>query len=85
MMPIAMNTIYTPSLESSEKLGSACIRSMSLCSISTWIFASTVLNMSETGSQMYTCSRCIPVMVIMSPGDQPSSSSCLSNSSLLTR
>ena len=28
-MPIIMNTIYTPSLESSEKFGSACIRSMS--------------------------------------------------------
>ena len=50
MMPIIMKTIYTPSLESSEKFGSACIRSMSLCSISTWIFASMVLNISDTGS-----------------------------------
>ena len=55
MMPMIMNTIYTPSLESSEKLGSACIRSMSLCSISTCILASIVLNMSDTGSHRYTC------------------------------
>ena len=49
-MPIIMKTIYTPSFESSEKFGSACIRSMSLCSISTCILASMVLNISDTGS-----------------------------------
>ena len=50
-MPMIRNTMYTPSLASSEKFGSVCIRSMSCWSISIWIFASMVLNKSDTGSQ----------------------------------
>ena len=49
-MPITRNTMYTPLLASTEKFGSACIASMSFWSISICIFASIVLNRSETGS-----------------------------------
>ena len=42
--------MYTPLLASTEKFGSACIASMSCWSISIWIFASMVLNRSDTGS-----------------------------------
>ena len=52
MMPMQRNTIYTPSLESSEKFGSACIRSMSLCSISTILAKIQVLMLQSDIERM---------------------------------
>ena len=42
--------MYTPLLASTEKFGSVCIACMSFCNIRICIFASMVLNKSDTGS-----------------------------------